>query len=67
MLKVFYLLKVQFQFDDDEVTDVCIQCNCCNKTVTYQFSETATIEILPAFTKAVVFHYVVLLCMTETK
>ena len=67
MLKVFYLLKVRFQFDNDEVIDVCIQCNRWNKVVTLQFSETVTIDIFTVFIKAVVFHHVGLLWMIEAK
>ena len=32
MLKVFSLVKVQFQFNNDKVIDMCIQCNRCKKT-----------------------------------
>ena len=56
--RVFSLLKVQFQFYNDEVTDIFFQCNCCNKTVTCQFSETMLIEFLHVFIKAVVYHHV---------
>ena len=66
MLKVFSLLNFQFKFDKDEVTDVCIQCNRCNKTVTGQFPETVTIYSLPVFIKSFVFHNVGLSCMIET-
>ena len=58
MIKVFYLFRVQHQFDNDEVTGVLIQCNICNKTVTCKFSKTVTIKILLVFTKYVVFHHV---------
>ena len=67
MLKVFSLFKVQFKFDTDEVTDICIQCNHCNKNVTCQFSETVTINILLVFIKSVVFHHVGLSWMVENK
>ena len=57
----------QFQFDNDEMTGVCIKCNCCKKTVTCQFSETVTIDILPVFIKVVGFHNLGLSWMIETK
>ena len=67
MLKVFSLFKVQFKFDTDEVTDICIQCNCFKKTVTCKFSEIVMIDILPVFIKAVVFYHVGLSWMIETE
>ena len=67
MLKVCYLLKVQFQFYNDEVIDVYILRNFCNKTVTCEFYETVTIDILPVFINAVVFHHVGLWRMIEIK
>ena len=54
-LKIFSFFKVQFQFDNYEVTEVCIQCNHCNKTSSFQLSETLKIDILPEFIKAVVY------------
>ena len=67
MLKVFSFFKVQFQFAKDEVTEVSIQCNRCNKTVTCKFSETVTIDIFLVFIKAAVFHHVGLSWMILTK
>ena len=67
MLRVVYLFQVQFKFDNDEITDVFIQCNHCKKIVTCQFYETLTIDILPVFIKTVVFCHVCLLFMIETK
>ena len=34
ILKVFYLLKVKLQFENDEMTGLWIQCDHCNITVT---------------------------------
>ena len=65
--KVFSLFKFRFKFDHKEVTDVSIQFNPYNKTVTYQFFETVTICILTVYIKAVVFHHVGLSWMIETK
>ena len=67
MLKIFSLLKVRFQFDNDDSTVVWIQCNSCNKTITCQFFETILIEFLQVFIKAVVFHHLSLSCSLETK
>ena len=47
MIKVFYLFKVQWQFEKDDITGVWIQCNNWNKTVTCQWSETVTIGKIP--------------------
>ena len=66
-LKVFSLFEVQFQFDNNVVTEVCIKCNSCNKIVTCQISETVMIDILPSFIKDAVFHHVGLPGMIETK
>ena len=38
--------------------DISIQCNRWNKKVNCKCSETVTIDILPIFIKAVVFHHV---------
>ena len=67
MFKVFYFFQVQFKFYNDEVTEIFIEFNSCNKTVTWECSETVAIEILPDFIKTVVFHHVGLLWMIETK
>ena len=55
------------QFAKDGVIEVSIHYNHCNKTVTCEFSETVTIEILTVFIKAVVFHHVGLSRMILTK
>ena len=65
--KVIYLFKVQIEFYNNEVTDVCIWGNCCNKTVTCQCSKIVTIDTLPVFIKAAVFHHVGPPWMIETK
>ena len=67
MIKVFSIVKFQFQFKNDEVSEFCIQCNSCNKTVTCKFFEPVTIEIFPVFIKAVVFDHVGLSWIIETK
>ena len=38
--------------------EVSIQCNHCTKKVTWEFSETVTIDILPVLIKSVVFLHV---------
>ena len=58
MLRVFYLFMVKYQFENDEVTGVWIKCIHCNKNVTFQFSKTLTIDILPVFIKATMFQHV---------
>ena len=63
MFNVFYLLKVQVQFDEDELSEVWIICTCSNKFVHYHISEvkyefTTNKEILTVLIKAVVFHHV---------
>ena len=55
MLKVISFFGVQFQFDKNGVTYLCIKCNRFNKTVTCQFSETVTIYILPVLSKLLCF------------
>ena len=65
MLKVFPFFKVKF--DKYELTEVSIQCNRCNKTVTGELYETANINILPIFIKGVMFHHVGLSWMIPTK
>ena len=60
-------IKVLFKFDNDEVTDVCIKFNRCNKTATCKCYETVTIDFLPVFIKAILFHHVGLLWMIKTK
>ena len=67
IIKVFYFFKAQFQFDKYEVTEVSIQCNFCNKTVSCKFSETVTIDIFPFFIIADLFHHVGLSWMILTK
>ena len=67
MLKVFYFFTVKFKFGYDEVTDICIHCNHCSKTVTCNFSEKVTIDILTVFIKDSVLHHVGLSWMIETK
>ena len=66
-MKVFSLLIFQYQFDNDEVTGVWIMCTHCNKLVHFSLSETVTIDILPVFIKAIVFHHVGLSWMIETR
>ena len=44
-----------------------MQCNFCNKKVTYEFTETGTMELLLFFIKAVVFHNVYLSWIILTK
>ena len=51
MIKVFYLSKVQYKFESNEVTGVWIQCNHCNKTVACNLSETVTIDTIHVFIK----------------
>ena len=48
------------------MTEVCIQCNPCNKTVTCQLSKTVMIDILLVFIKCVLFSHVVLSLIIET-
>ena len=67
MLKVFSLVKFQFKFYKDEVTEVFIQCNSCNKTTTCQFFETVLIEFYPGFIKSIVFYHAGLSWMIEIK
>ena len=62
-----YQFVVKYQFENDEVTGVWIKFTHCNKKVTFQFSETFTIYILPVFINAVVFHHLGLSWIIETK
>ena len=62
IIKAFYFFEIQA-----EVTQFCIQCNCFKKKYNCQFSKTMTIDILPDFIKAVVFHHVTFSLMVETK
>ena len=56
--KVFYLFKFHFQFDSDELTGVCIQCNCCKKKqLLCKFSEKYLIEVPRVLIKSVVFNH----------
>ena len=34
-IKVFYMFKIQVQFNGDELSEVWIQCTCCNKFINF--------------------------------
>ena len=36
MIKVFYLFKIQFKFDGDEVLEVFIELSLCNRIASFQ-------------------------------
>ena len=63
MLKVYFLFKLQVQFDGDELSEVWIQCTCCNCFVHFHISDVKQgnfimKKILRVFIKAAVFHHV---------
>ena len=39
MIKLFSLFKIQVKFDDDELSEVWIQCTCCKKIINLQISD----------------------------
>ena len=65
MLNVFFLM-VQFEYKGDDMTSVWVKFNNCNKYDKSQISEIALKDIIPVFTKAVVFHHVGPSCMIQT-
>ena len=72
MLKVFSLFKLQVQFDGDEMSEVWIQCTCCNKFVHSHISDIkqdnfTKKQILTVLIKAVMFHHVGIYWMIEMK
>ena len=67
MLKVFSFFKIQILFAKNEVKEFSTQCNSWNKTVTCEFYETVTIDILTFFIKAIVFNHVGLSWIILTK
>ena len=58
---------VKYQFEDDYVTGVWIQCTNSKKLFPCPLYETVTIDTIPVFIKAIVFHHVSISWMTQTK
>ena len=61
-MKVFTLFTLQFQFDGYELSEVWIQCTCCNKCFhchIYDIKQSnfTKKKMLPVFIKAVEFHH----------
>ena len=66
-MEVFYVFIGQYQFEDDEVIGLWIQCNHCKKPVPFQLLETVRIYDITAFIKAVAFNNVGISWMIQTR
>ena len=63
MIKMFYLFKVQVQFDGDELSEFWIQCTFCQNNVHCHISDIkhsnfTKKKILPVFIKDLIFNHV---------
>ena len=51
MLKVFSLLKFEFDIKDDLLVDLCIRCINCHKIVHCDVTEDVSVDIIPLLSK----------------